>query len=102
MHHHEKLKPLSDRVLVAIEEEKEQKTEGGLIIPDAAREKPTRGVVVALGTGRTDIEDFQFKVAVGDLVMFQRFAGQDVVVGERNCRLMREDDIIGIVESDPA
>ena len=84
-----KIRPLHDRVLVKRLEE-EDKTKGGIIIPDSAKEKPIMGKVVAVGKGKVR-ED-------GDKVLFSKYGGTDVTVGEEEVLILREDDILGVVE----
>lgn len=94
-----KIRPLHDRVLVRRLEESE-KTAGGIYIPDTAKEKPSRGAVVAIGKGKIlengDIRPLDVKV--GDTVLFGKYAGTEVRVAEQDYLVMREDDIMGIVE----
>ena len=94
------LKPLKDRVLVKRVEE-EEKSAGGIIIPDTAKEKPIRGDVVAAGPGKmTDKGELQeMSVKAGDRVMFNKFAGTEVELDGKEHLVMREDDIIAIIES---
>jgi chaperonin GroES len=91
----EKFKPLADRVLIKLLET-EQTTASGIIIPDAAKEKPQKGTVVAVGAGRM-LEGKIIPLAVkeGDLVYFGKYAGTDA---GQNHLIVREDDILGIVE----
>ena len=92
------LKPLGDRVLVEPVEEKEVK-KGGIIIPDTAKEKPTEGVIVALGTGKKgeDGKVTPFEVKVGDMVLIGKYGGTEVKLGEKKYTLVREDDILGVI-----
>ena len=94
-----KIKPLGDRVLVEQAEEKEVKR-GGIIIPDTAKEKPMEAVVVALGTGKTDEDGkkIAFEVKVGDRVLISKYAGTEVKIDGEEYLIMREDDILGIIE----
>ncbi len=93
-----KLKPLGDRVLVESVEEKEQ-TKGGIIIPDSAKEKPTEGKVVALGTGKTDDngKKVAFEVKVGDRVLVSKYGGTEVKLDGKEYKLLNSDDILAIV-----
>lgn len=94
-----KLKPLNDRVVVKRIEE-EQKTAGGIIIPDTAKEKPIQGQVVAVGSGKV-IEDGTRRaldVKEGDRVLFGKYAGTDIKVEGEELLIMREDDILAIIE----
>jgi chaperonin GroES len=94
-----KIKPLHDRVIVKRVEE-EEKTAGGIIIPDAAKEKPAEGKVVAVGEGKI-LEDGKVRpmnVKAGDRILFSKYAGTEVKVGGEELLIMREDDILGIIE----
>lgn len=95
-----KFKPLRDRVLVKYSSE-EEKTSGGLYIPDTAKEKPQKGTVVAVGPGRvTDDGKLQpMEVKVGDTVLFDKYSGSKIKIDEEEHLIIREDDILGIVES---
>jgi chaperonin GroES len=92
------LKPLGDRVLVEPIEEKETK-KGGIIIPDTAKEKPTEGVVRALGTGKTDDkgEKVAFEVKVGDRVLVSKYGGTEVKLDGKEYKLMNSDDLLAII-----
>ena len=94
-----KLQPLGDRVVVE-REEVEERTAGGIVLPDSAREKPARGKVVSVGDGRLldDGSRSQLQVKVGDRVLFVSYAGDSIKVGEDECLLMREDDILAVIE----
>ena len=93
-----KVQPLGDRVLVkAIEEDEQMK--GGIIIPDSAKEKPQEAKVIALGTGRKDDDGkvIAFEVKVGDRVLTSKYGGTDVNIDDEKYVLLREDDILGII-----
>jgi chaperonin GroES len=92
------IKPIGDRVLVQPVEEKETK-KGGIIIPDSAKEKPTEGKIVALGTGKLDEsgKKVPFEVKVGDTVLISKYGGTEVKYDDVSYLIMREDDILGIV-----
>ena len=94
-----KIRPLNDRVLV-IREEEEQKSAGGIIIPDTAKEKPQRGKVVAAGPGKMgeDGKRIPLEVKAGDRVLFAMYAGTDIKLDGVEHVFMREDDILSIVE----
>lgn len=94
-----KIRPLHDRVVVRRMEE-ERTTAGGIVIPDTAKEKPIRGEILAVGPGKTlDNGDVRaLAVKVGDIVLFGKYAGTEVKVGEQELVVMREDDIMGVVE----
>ena len=93
------LRPLHDRVVVKRMEE-ERTTPGGIVIPDTATEKPVRGEVVAVGNGkRLDNGEVRaLDVNVGDKVLFGKFSGTEVKVGEDEVLVMREDDIMAVIE----
>ncbi len=94
-----KVQPLGDRVLVKPLEEKEQTSSGGIIIPDAAKEKPQEGEVVALGTGKKDDDGkaIEFSVKAGDKVLISKYGGTEIKIDGVNHLIMREDDILGII-----
>lgn len=94
-----KVRPLHDRVIVKRVKE-EEKTKGGIIIPDTAKEKPVEGKIVAVGAGKVleDGKRVPLQVKAGDRVLFGKYAGTEIKIeGEENL-IMREDDIIAIVE----
>ncbi|KUJ96658.1 MAG: 10 kDa chaperonin [Desulfonauticus sp. 38_4375] len=93
------LKPLQGRVLVKRLEE-EEVTKGGIIIPDTAKEKPIKGEVVAVGPGKTtdDGKTIPMSVKVGDKVLFNKYAGTEVKIEGVEHLVMREDDILAIIE----
>jgi len=93
-----KLKPLNDRVLVK-RLESEEKTAGGLYIPDTAKEKPSRGKVVAAGPGKLADDGKRAALAVkaGDLVLFNKYAGTEISIDGEEHLVMREDDILAII-----
>ena len=92
------VKPLRDRVLVKRVEE-DEKTQGGIIIPDSAKEKPIQGEVTAVGSGRIDEKGqlIPMEVKAGDKVLFGKFAGTEVKVDGEELLIMRESDILGII-----
>jgi len=95
-----KIRPLHDRVIVK-RIEGEQKTKGGLIIPDTAKEKPIEGTVLAVGNGKV-LEDGsvrKLEVKEGDRVLFGKYSGTEVKLDGEEHLIMREDDILGVVES---
>jgi chaperonin GroES len=94
-----KIRPLNDRVLVQRMEE-ETKTKGGIIIPDTAKEKPAEGKIVAAGNGRLgdDGKRIPLEVKKGDRVLFSKYGGTEVKVEGEEYLIMREDDILGIIE----
>lgn len=93
-----KIRPLNDRVLVKRLEEVE-KTKGGIIIPDSAKEKPAEGEVIAVGPGRLDDKGKRVPVELkaGDRVLFSKYGGTDVKLDGEDYLIMREDDILGVV-----
>ena len=94
------VRPLGDRVLVQPIEETETK-KGGIIIPDTAKEKPQEGKVVAIGTGKRDDNGklIPFEVKKGDRVLISKYGGTEIKVDGKDYLIMREDDILGIIES---
>ena len=98
-----KIKPLHDRVLVRRLEE-DTVTAGGIIIPDTAKEKPTKGEIVAIGNGARDDSGKLIPLAVkeGDVVLFAKWGGTEVKVDGEELLIMKESDILGIVEGQKA
>ncbi len=94
-----KLQPLGDRVVVR-RDESEERTAGGLYLPESAKNKPSRGVVVSVGDGRVldDGSRSKFAVQEGDRVLFLSYAGEDFKFGEDEFLLMRESDILAIIK----
>jgi len=94
-----KVKPLYDRVLIR-RLEQEEKTAGGIIIPDSAKEKPQMGVIIAVGTGARDDAGkiIALEVKVGDVVLFAKWGGTEVKVDGEDLLVLKESDLIGIVE----
>ncbi|MBL7211287.1 MAG: co-chaperone GroES [Desulfobacteraceae bacterium] len=94
-----KVKPLHDRVIVKRVEE-EEKTKGGIIIPDTAKEKPVEGKVVAVGDGKVQENGTKtpLEVKAGDRVLFGKYAGTEIQIDGEEHLIMKEDDIIAIVE----
>ena len=95
-----KIRPLQDRILLRRVEE-EEKTSGGIIIPDSAKEKPQEGIVISTGKGkvREDGKITPLGVATGDRVLFGKYSGTDVVLDGEDYTIVREDDILAIVGS---
>jgi chaperonin GroES len=85
-----KIKPLKDRVFVSYTEEPE-KTPGGLYVPDTAKEKPQQGKVEAVGTEVKEVK-------AGDTVLFDKYSGSKIKVDDKECLIIKEEDILGIVE----
>ncbi len=94
-----KIRPLQDRVIVRRLEE-EEKTKGGIIIPDTAKEKPQEGKVVAIGKGKVteDGKVIPLDVKVGDKILFGKYSGTEIKIGGEEHLIMREEDILGIIE----
>jgi chaperonin GroES len=95
-----KFRPLGDRVLVKRIKE-EERTKGGIVIPDTAKEKPQEGKVVAVGQGkhRDDGKLIPLEVRSGDKILFGKYSGAEVKLNGNDYLIMREDDILGIVEA---
>jgi len=94
-----KIRPLQDRIIVKRLEE-EETTKGGIIIPDTAKEKPSEGKVIAVGNGKVG-EDGKLRpveVQKGDKVLFSKYAGTEVNLDDDEHLIIREDDVLGIVE----
>jgi len=87
------IKPLADRVIIE-PAQAEEKTAGGIIIPDTAKEKPQRGTVVAVGPGK---KDEPMTVKVGDKVLYGKYAGTEITVDGKDYLIMRESDIVAVV-----
>jgi len=93
-----KIRPLGDRVLVEPVDVKEV-TKGGIIIPDAAKEKPMEGKVVAIGKKRDDDgKEIPFDVKVGDKVLLPKYGGSEVKINDKTYQLVREEDLLGVIE----
>ena len=94
-----KVQPLDDRVLVT-PEEAEQVTSGGIVLPDSAQDKPTRGKVVAVGPGKLAKDGNRVKpgVKVGDIVIYGKYSGSDVEVNGNEHKIIRENELLAIVE----
>jgi chaperonin GroES len=94
-----KIRPLQDRVIVKRIEE-EEKSKGGIIIPDTAKEKPQEGKIVAVGKGKVgeDGKVLPLEVKVNDRVLFGKYAGSEINIDGEEHMIMREDDILGIIE----
>ena len=95
-----KIRPLQDRVIVRRIEEKEERTVGGIIIPDTAKEKPQEGKVVAVGKGRReDGKLIAVDVKAGDRVLFGKYTGSEIKIDGEEHLILREEDILGVVEA---
>ncbi len=94
-----KIRPLQDRIIVKRVKE-EEKTKGGIIIPETAKEKPSEGEIVAVGKGKV-LESgtvLPLDVKVGDRILFSRYGGTEVKIEGEEHLIMREDDILGVIE----
>ena len=95
-----KIRPLQDRIIVKRLESADKKTPGGIIIPDTAKEKPQEGEVIAVGPGKVT-DDGKLKamnVKVSDKVLFGKYSGNEVKMEDQDYLIMREDDILGVLE----
>lgn len=94
-----KIKPLGDRIVVK-RLEADDRTTGGIVLPDAAKEKPQRGKVIAVGDGKLndDGERCALHVKVGDRVLFSSYAGTEVTLDDEEYLVMREEDVLGILK----
>jgi chaperonin GroES len=94
-----KIRPLQDRILVQRVKE-EEKTKGGIIIPDTAKEKPVEGRVIAVGIGKLSEEGKRIALEVkkGDRILFGKYSGDEIKIEGEKYLIMREDDVLGIIE----
>ena len=95
-----KFRPLYDRILVE-RVESEEKTKGGIIVPDTAQEKPQQGKVIAVGQGKR-LEDGKLvplEVKAGDTILFGKYSGSEITIESNEYLIMKEDDVLGLVES---
>lgn len=94
-----KIRPLGDRLVVE-PLEAEEKTKGGIILPDTAKEKPQEGKVVAVGKGKRDENGnlIPMEVKVGDKVLYSKYAGTEVTINDKEYIILREEDVLAIVE----
>jgi len=94
-----KIKPLQDRIIIK-RMEGEEKTKGGIIIPDSAKEKPMEGKVIAVGPGKLNEKGTRVapEVKAGDLILFGKYAGTEIKIDGEEHLILREDDIMGIIE----
>ena len=95
-----KIRPLQDRVLVKRLEEEVEKTKGGIIIPDTAKEKPLEGKVIAVGNGKI-LEDGKVRpldIKAGDTILFSKYAGTEVKIEGEDHLILREEDVLGVIE----
>jgi chaperonin GroES len=95
-----KLRPLNDRILVERVKEQE-KTKGGIIIPDSAKEKPAEGKVISVGSGKVteDGKRIPLEIKKGDRILFGKYGGQEIKVEGNEYLIMREDEVLCIIES---
>ena len=93
------LRPLGDRVLVEPAEEKEVK-KGGIIIPDSAKEKPTEGIIIALGTGKTDDngKKVPFEIKKGDRILVSKYGGTEIKLDGKEYKILNSDDVLAVIE----
>ena len=93
------IKPLDDRAVIEVLEA-ESKTAGGIVLPDTAKEKPQQGKVIAVGPGRALESGGRAKPEVkkGDIVLFSKYGGDEVKIKGKDCRIMKESDILAIIE----
>jgi len=94
-----KIRPLHDRAIVRRTEE-ERKSAGGIVIPDTVKEKPIQGEIIAVGKGRI-LENGQVRpmdVKAGDKVLFGKYAGTEIKIGDEELLVLREEDIVGVIE----
>lgn len=95
------LRPLGDRVVLEVLDETEQ-TSGGIYLPETAREKPQKGLILAVGPGRlndTTGKREEVQVKVGDTVLFAKYSGTDVKLADKEVKILSEKDILGIIEA---
>ena len=95
-----KFRPLYDRILVE-RVESEEKTKGGIIVPDTAKEKPQKGKVIAVGQGKR-LENgklIPLEVKAGDTILFGKYSGSEITIESNEYLIMKEDDVLGLVES---
>jgi len=95
-----KIRPLQDRILVERIEEEVKK--GGIIIPDSAKEKPQQGKVIAVGPGRVDEKGKRILMDVkkGDIILFGKYSGNEIRIGEEEHLIMREDDVLAVIDKE--
>jgi len=94
------IRPLQDRIVIERVEE-DQTTAGGIVLPDTAKERPSRGKVIAIGNGKK-LESGQqqpLDVKIGDIVLFGKYAGTEVKLNDKEYLVMREDDVMGVIDA---
>jgi chaperonin GroES len=95
-----KIRPLQDRVIVKRLEEAVEKTKGGIIIPDTAKEKPQQGKVIAVGLGKKEKnERVALDVKEGETILFGKYSGQDIKIDGEEYLIMREDEVLAVLDS---
>ncbi len=94
-----KIKPLGDRIVVEVLEAKE-KTKGGIVLPDTAKEKPQEAKVVAVGKGKVSDEGklIPMEVKVGDVILFGKYSGTEITVDDKEYLILKEEDVVAIVK----
>ncbi|HVE44375.1 MAG TPA: co-chaperone GroES [Gammaproteobacteria bacterium] len=93
-----KIRPLGDRIVID-PQETDTTSPGGIVIPDTAKEKPAKGIVVAIGPGKaTDGKVKPLEVKVGDKVLYSKYAGTNINLDSKEYLVMREDDVMGVIE----
>ena len=94
------IRPLHDRLIVQRIDEGEQKSAGGIIIPDSAKEKPQEGKVLAVGKGKKndDGKIIPLDVKAGDRILFGKYSGSEIKVEGEECLILREDEVLGVIE----
>ena len=95
------IRPLHDRLIVQRIDDGEQKSAGGIIIPDSAKEKPQEGKVLAVGKGKKNDEGkiIPLDVKAGDRILFGKYSGSEIKVEGEECLILREDEVLGVIES---
>ena len=95
------IRPLHDRIVVKRLDEDDEKTAGGLIIPDSAKEKPQKGEVIAVGNGKRgdDGKPIPMDVKAGDRILFGKYSGSDIKMDGTEYLIMREDEVLGVLEN---
>ena len=92
------IKPLGDRIVIKVLE-KEEKTKGGIVLPDTAKEKPQKGEVLAVGSGEiVDGKRVPLEVKVGDKIIFSKYAGTEVKIDDEEYLILRQSDVLAIIE----
>jgi len=96
-----RIRPLADRLIVKRVDEQEQKSAGGIIIPDTAKEKPQEGKVVAVGKGKLseDGKVIPLDVKAGDRILFGKYSGSEIKIDGEEHLILREEDVLGVVEA---